>query len=54
MSVRGERRPSMIELKTFCSQRVPVYMVPDAFGFHEDLPKTSTGKTDYEALKAKG
>ncbi len=46
------QRLSLIQLKQFCSQHLPVYMVPDQFAFHPTLPKTSTGKTDYQALKA--
>jgi amino acid adenylation domain-containing protein len=45
---------SLIQLKKFCSQRIPVYMVPDTFSFHARLPKTSTDKTDYQRLKALG
>jgi amino acid adenylation domain-containing protein len=51
LSKRGEKRPSLIELKTFCSRHLPVYMVPDAFAFHEALPLTSTDKIDYVSLK---
>jgi amino acid adenylation domain-containing protein len=51
LSIRGEKRPSLIELKTFCSQHLPLYMVPDTFAFHEVLPKTSTDKVDYQTLK---
>lgn len=51
LSIRSEKRPSLIELKTFCSQHLPVYMVPDAFTFHDALPKTSTDKIDYQTLK---
>lgn len=51
LSLRGQKRPSLIELKTFCSQHLPVYMVPDAFSFHDALPKTSTDKIDYQTLK---
>jgi acyl-CoA synthetase (AMP-forming)/AMP-acid ligase II len=29
-------------------------MVPDLFAFLESLPKTSTGKTDYQRLKEVG
>ena len=54
LGVNGEKRPSVIELKTFCSKHLPVYMVPDAFVFHESLPKTSTNKRDYVALKNMG
>jgi acyl-coenzyme A synthetase/AMP-(fatty) acid ligase len=51
LSTRGNKRLSVIELKTFCSQHLPIYMVPDAFAFHDALPKTSTDKTDYQKLK---
>jgi amino acid adenylation domain-containing protein len=54
LSMRDERKPSLIELKTFCSKHLPVYMVPDAFAFHETLPKTSTDKIDYQTLKTLG
>ncbi len=48
----GEKgRVSLIELKTFCSKHLPLYMVPDSFEFHGALPKTSTDKIDYQALK---
>jgi amino acid adenylation domain-containing protein len=42
--------PSIIELKQFCSQNLPAYMVPDLFSFIEILPKTSTDKIDYQKL----
>jgi amino acid adenylation domain-containing protein len=43
-------RLSLIKLKQFCAGLLPLYMVPDQFVFHASLPKTSTGKTDYQAL----
>ena len=46
-----EPRPSIILLKQFCADELPVYMVPDVFSFHDSLPKTSTDKIDYERLK---
>jgi acyl-coenzyme A synthetase/AMP-(fatty) acid ligase len=46
-----ERRPSIIQLKRFCAEHLLDYMVPDQFLFLEALPKTSTDKTDYQALK---
>ncbi|GMU20739.1 MAG: D-alanine--poly(phosphoribitol) ligase [Phycisphaerae bacterium] len=49
---RDQVRLSIIDLKRFCSEHLPVYMVPDLFQFHEALPKTSTDKTDYQKLKA--
>jgi len=51
LSIRGEKRPSLIEMKTFCSHHLPVYMIPDVFAFHESLPKTSTDKIDYQTLQ---
>jgi amino acid adenylation domain-containing protein len=44
------KRLSTIKMKKFCSEHLPVYMVPDTFTVHEALPKTSTDKTDYQAL----
>ena len=45
------KRPSLIELKRFCAENLPIYMVPDLFVFWEVLPKTSTDKIDYQELK---
>jgi amino acid adenylation domain-containing protein len=42
---------SIIELKKFCSENLPLYMVPDLFCSLESLPKTSTDKIDYQKLK---
>jgi acyl-CoA synthetase (AMP-forming)/AMP-acid ligase II len=50
----GERRPSIIDLKSFCAERLPLYMVPDRFVFHPSLPKTSTDKIDYQTLQGLG
>jgi amino acid adenylation domain-containing protein len=43
--------PSTIDLKTFCADRLPAYMIPDRFLFVERLPRTSTDKVDYMSLK---
>jgi acyl-coenzyme A synthetase/AMP-(fatty) acid ligase len=40
------------ELASFCAQRIPRYMVPESFDFRSALPRTSTGKTDRQALLA--
>jgi acyl-CoA synthetase (AMP-forming)/AMP-acid ligase II len=44
--------PSVVELKQFASRELPVYMIPDEFRHFEHLPSTSTGKMDYQRLKA--
>jgi amino acid adenylation domain-containing protein len=51
LSCRGVKHPSIIELKHFCSQNLPSYMVPDFFAIRDALPKTSTDKIDYQTLK---
>jgi amino acid adenylation domain-containing protein len=43
---------SLIQLKRFCSEHLPLYMVPDSFCFHARLPRTSTDKIDYQSLKS--
>jgi amino acid adenylation domain-containing protein len=47
---RDGERISIIELKRFCGTLLPKYMIPDAFSFHAELPRTSTDKTDYQRL----
>jgi amino acid adenylation domain-containing protein len=49
---RGEKRPSLIEIKRFCAENLPLSMLPDRFSWHESLPKTSTDKVDYQRLKS--
>ncbi len=51
LSCRDAKRPSLIEIKRFCSEHLPLYMIPDVFSWHDALPKTSTDKTDYQRLK---
>jgi acyl-coenzyme A synthetase/AMP-(fatty) acid ligase len=50
-STRDGSKLSIIELKKFCSENLPLYMVPDLFCSLELLPKTSTDKIDYQKLK---
>ncbi len=47
----GEDQPSTIGLKRYCSDILPLYMVPDRFSVQSELPKTSTDKIDYQRLK---
>jgi amino acid adenylation domain-containing protein len=51
-SARDGSKLSIIELKKFCSENLPLYMVPDFFCSLESLPKTSTDKIDYQKLKS--
>ncbi len=46
----GEVDPK--ELVRFCAQRMPRYMVPHAVEVVDDLPRTTSGKIDYAALRA--
>jgi amino acid adenylation domain-containing protein len=45
-------QPSIIALKRYCAENLPLYMVPDRFHFLNELPKTSTDKVDYVRLKS--
>jgi acyl-CoA synthetase (AMP-forming)/AMP-acid ligase II len=51
LCTKDHKRLSLIELKRFCAEALPLYMIPDLFSFHDSLPKTSTGKIDYQMLK---
>ena len=44
-------RPTVIAMKRFCGEVLPSYMIPDLFEFADALPRTSTGKIDYQRLK---
>ncbi len=48
---RDGRALSLIELKRFCAENLPAYMIPDRFSHQPALPKTSTDKIDYQRLK---
>jgi acyl-CoA ligase (AMP-forming) (exosortase A-associated) len=39
------------ELLSYCSERLPRYMVPKTLEFLDELPKTTSGKVDYPALR---
>lgn len=47
---KGTGRPSLVDVKGFCSRQLPLYMIPDQFVFQPVLPKTSTDKIDYQKL----
>jgi amino acid adenylation domain-containing protein len=43
---------SIISMKQFCAERLPLYMVPDRFDQRPALPRTSTDKVDYQKLNS--
>jgi amino acid adenylation domain-containing protein len=51
LSCRNGQRLSTIQMKQFCMDVLPPYMIPDVFSYAEVLPKTSTDKIDYQRLK---
>jgi amino acid adenylation domain-containing protein len=51
LALGGGAKPSVIAFKKYCTEALPVYMVPDTFSFLDSLPKTSTDKLDYQTLK---
>jgi amino acid adenylation domain-containing protein len=53
VSCPPDKRLTIIALKSFCAQHLPPYMIPDTFSVIDALPRTSTDKTDYQALKAR-
>jgi acyl-coenzyme A synthetase/AMP-(fatty) acid ligase len=50
LSTASASRPTVVQMKAFCVEHLPSYMIPDRFIFMETLPNTSTGKVDYRAL----
>lgn len=42
---------TLMEIRQFCLDQLPMYMLPDYFVFIEDFPKTSSHKIDYQKLK---
>jgi amino acid adenylation domain-containing protein len=47
---RTGRQPSPGELRGFCTERLPIYMVPERIEVRNAFPRTSTGKADRQAL----
>jgi amino acid adenylation domain-containing protein len=52
ISCQDERPLTIIALKKLSSESLPPYMIPDSFRVVEALPRTSTNKVDFQALKA--
>lgn len=50
LTLSNGSRSSLVEMKRFCVEQLPSYMIPDRFTFARSLPKTSTDKIDYQRL----
>ncbi len=51
-SPSGARQPASAELRSFLRERLPYYMLPSSFFGLEELPITTHGKADRDALRA--
>jgi acyl-CoA synthetase (AMP-forming)/AMP-acid ligase II len=49
--VKDDRPRDGKSLLEFCAERMPRYMVPKAIEYLDELPKTSSGKVDYQVLR---
>jgi len=54
VSGKHDARLSIVALKRWCAGALPASMSPDLFVFHDALPRTSTDKVDYQALRKHG
>ncbi|MCZ7416216.1 MULTISPECIES: amino acid adenylation domain-containing protein [unclassified Streptomyces] len=48
-----EGRPSLLNVKRCCAERLPTYMIIDKLHVQDDLPRTANGKLDRPLLAAK-
>jgi amino acid adenylation domain-containing protein len=53
VSCQVEKSLTIIALKSLSSKNLPPYMIPDSFVVVDALPRTSTNKVDFQALKAR-
>lgn len=50
-TVGRDEPPTAVDLSRHCHAHVAPYMIPDEFRALAELPRTSTGKTDYRSLE---
>jgi acyl-coenzyme A synthetase/AMP-(fatty) acid ligase len=50
LTLSNGSRPSVVEMKRFCMEQLPAYMIPDRFTVLASLARTSTDKIDYQRL----
>lgn len=50
LALQNGKTLSAADVRMFCSEKVPKYMIPELVEFREQLPKTSTGKVDKPTL----
>ena len=50
----GSPRIPVVALKEFCAVKLPPYMVPERFVFHDSLPRNLRGKIDVDGLRSDG
>ena len=53
VSCQVDKSLTIIALKTLSSKNLPPYMIPDSFKVVDALPRTSTNKVDFQALKTR-
>jgi amino acid adenylation domain-containing protein len=51
VSLKPDRKKSIIAMKRHCTLHLPNYMIPDTITFVDALPATSTDKVDYQRLR---
>jgi acyl-CoA ligase (AMP-forming) (exosortase A-associated) len=51
VALRNGEKPDPEGLIAHCSEKLPRYMVPKLIEFLDELPKTTSGKVDYPALR---
>ena len=49
---QGKNNLTATDVRGFCAEKLPYYMIPEIIEFRESLPKTSTGKVNKPALLA--